>query len=72
MTENLLVPQTRRSAQRCFAKPGPITSDHGRLDPGSAAHHAAISARCAASGERGPDLASLRRKIPLSPCRSQQ
>ena len=26
---------------------------HGRVDPGPAAHHAAIAARCAASGERG-------------------
>ena len=48
---NCSCPGRGAARQRCSAEPG---STWRRMDPGSAAHHAASAARCAASGERSP------------------
>jgi acyl-CoA synthetase (AMP-forming)/AMP-acid ligase II len=64
------VPRTRCSAERCSAEPGPTMATSCLLDPGSAAHHAAIAAHCASSGTR-----KLFRRKELrphrTPCRQQ-
>src|SRR4029077_21283337 len=49
------VPDAVQRILRCTAQPGPTlpSCSHG---PGSAAHHVASAARCAASGERSARL----------------
>jgi hypothetical protein len=55
--------------QRCIRRAG-TNEDDDAVDPGSAAHHAATVARCAASGERftNEGFSSLRAK---APCRAR-
>jgi hypothetical protein len=55
------VPDAVQRPLRCAAEPGPMGKSASSVDPGSAAHHAARAARCAASGARKRASAFSRR-----------